>query len=151
MSVTITRETPLSPEARILIKGSEQALRAVYRAEECFSFTAEELDQPSISFLVARQNGVAIGCVALVDCETYGEIKRLFVSPDWRGAGAARALMSEIENLARESGLTSLKLETGEKLSSAVALYRAIGYIQRGPFGDYAAHPASLFMEKELA
>ena len=47
-------------------------------------------------------------------------------------------------------GLRVLRLETGPELVPAVKLYRSLGYRERGPFGDYADLPCSLFMEKRL-
>lgn len=150
MPLTVTVESPLSTNALALMDGSEQALRAVYSADECFTFSAKELDQPGITFLVARKNNAAVGCVALVDCNTYGEVKRLFVTPSARGTGAARALMAQLEATSRTLGHTHVMLETGDKLQGAVALYTDLGYVKRGPFGDYKDHPASLFMSKTL-
>ena len=151
MSLTIQIESPLTQDAHRLIDGSETALRAVYTVDECFTFTAQELDKPDVTFLVARANNAAIGCIALVDCDGYAEVKRLFVTPEARGTGAARALMSNIEDLAIQQGHNQIKLETGEKLAAAVALYRSLGFEICGPFGEYEDHPASLFMSKPLA
>jgi putative acetyltransferase len=150
MTLTITTEDPLSPEGLALIEGSEAALRAVYTPDECFTFTPEELAAPGISFFVARRNGRPVGCVALADCGDYAEIKRLFVRPEARGAGIARGLMAHLEAAARRAGHGLIRLETGPRLAAALALYRALGYKERGPFGTYADHPASLFMEKRL-
>jgi len=150
MKLTIAPEDPLTPEGRALIAGSEEALRAVYTVDECFTFTAEELTKPGITFLVARDGGTPVGCVALCDYASYGEVKRLFVPDAGRGKGVARALMADLEDRAKRQGYDSVKLETGEKLESAVILYRKLGYTVRGPFGDYPEHPASLFMEKAL-
>lgn len=150
MPLTIAIESPLSADANRLIDGSEAALRAVYSVDECFTFTAAELDSPQISFFVARQDGVAIGCVALVDCGSYGEVKRLFVTPHARGTGAARALMDTLEQHAAAHNLSHILLETGDKLAEAVRLYARLGYVERGPFGAYQLHPASLFMGKQL-
>ncbi|MBA84833.1 GNAT family N-acetyltransferase [Thalassobius sp. S69A] len=151
MTLSISVESPLTPDGLALVDGSEQALRAVYSADECFTFSARELDRPEIIFLVARRNAAAVGCVALVDCGTYGEVKRLFVTPAARGTGAARALMAQLETTSRAQGHTRVMLETGDKLAAAVALYRDLGYAKRGPFGSYADHPASLFMSKPLS
>ena len=150
MNLTITQESPLAEEGRALIEGSEDALRAVYTIDECFTFTAEELDTPNIQFFVARKEGKPLGCVALCACDEYAEIKRLFVTPTARGTGAARELMHHIESLALEAGYKIIRLETGPKLAAGVALYKNLGYHERGPFGDYPNHPASLFMEKSL-
>lgn len=150
MSLSIRAEDPLSEEGRALIAGSEEALRSVYSVQECFTFTAEELVSPEITFLVAREGGAALGCVALCDYGQYGEVKRLFVAKAGRGAGVGRALMADLEARARKLGHRNVRLETGEKLESAVILYEKLGYNVRGPFGDYEEHPASLFMEKAL-
>ena len=151
MPLTIHAESPLTDDATNLINGSEAALREVYPPEDCFSFSAAELDKPEIQFLIARRkDGVAAGCVALCDYGTYGEIKRLYVPKEGRGMGTARALMSELEARAKAKGHRHVRLETGEKLQAACKLYSNLGYRVRGPFGDYPEHPASLFMEKSL-
>lgn len=151
MPLTITPESPLTESSRALIDGSEQALRSVYSSDECFTFSAEELDAPEITFLVAHNDSDAVGCVALVNCDTYGEVKRLFVSPAARGTGAAKALMDALETRAAQMGLREILLETGDKLAAAVSLYSARGYMRRGKFGAYEDHPASLFMGKRIA
>lgn len=150
MTLTITQESPLTPDATALIDGSQADLRAVYSAEECFSFTAQALDEPGNQFFVARLAGTAVGCVALCHRDGYAEIKRLYVLPENRGSGVARALMDNLENQARRSGRQLIHLETGPKLTAGVALYRAMGYVECSAFGGYSAHPASLFMQKTL-
>jgi putative acetyltransferase len=150
MPLNIRTESPLTAHAHELIAGSEAALREVYSADECFTFTADQLDDPKITFLVAYADKDPVGCVALVDYGSYGEVKRLYVTPKARGSEAARALMSTLEDISRKMGHPSIMLETGEKLVAAVRLYQKIGYFERGPFGEYADHPASLFMEKPL-
>ncbi|WP_208347697.1 GNAT family N-acetyltransferase [Pseudaestuariivita rosea] len=150
MTVTIAIESPLTDDAADLIVGSEAALRAVYTEDECFTFTADELARPGISFFVARTDGVPLGCVALCAYDDYAEIKRLYVDPKGRGQGVARALIAHLEQVARQSGLSAVKLETGDKLSAAVKLYSDLGYHHCGPFGEYKEHPASLFMTKNI-
>lgn len=148
--LSISTESPLTGDGRRLIDGSEAALREVYSADECFTFTAEELDRPEVDFLVARKDGAAVGCVALVACGDYAEVKRLYVPGSARGLGVAKALMDELESRARAKSIALVRLETGPKLAAAMALYAARGYVECGRFGDYEDHPASLFMEKRL-
>jgi putative acetyltransferase len=152
MTATIAPESPLSADGRALIAESQQALEQAYPPDEIFSLDAEELAREATAFLVARDaRGRALGCVALVDCGGYGEVKRLFVRPEGRGLGLARALMAALEAEARGRGLSEVLLETGSRLSPAVALYESLGYRARGPFGAYPEHPASLFMGKGVA
>ena len=150
MSLKIARESPVSSDGRALIDGSEAAIRSVLDQDECFTFTADELDRPDIDFFVARLRNKPIGCVALCHYAAYAEIKRLFVTPAARGTGTARALMHYFEAEARNAAHTIIRLETARVLAAGVALYRSIGYKNRDPFGDYAPHPASHFMEKNL-
>lgn len=150
MSLTIAAESPLTDDADFLVQGSEAALRAVYTEDECFTFTAAQLDDPKVTFLVARAANRPVGCVALVDCGTYGEIKRLYTVPMGRGRGTATELMDALETHAKAMGHTSVRLETGDKLVEAVRLYTILGYSVRSAFGDYEDLDVSLFMEKEL-
>jgi putative acetyltransferase len=152
MTFAITTESPMSRDGRVLIAESQRALEAVYPPEEIFSFAPEELAGDGTAFLVARDaGGTALGCVALVDCGGYGEVKRLYVRAAARGTGVAAALVEALEAEARRRRLGEVLLETGDRLVPAVRLYRKLGYAERGPFGGYAIHPASLFMGKRVS
>lgn len=127
MTTAIAIEAPDGPEIAALIQGSDAALAAVYDTDTCSSASMSELSEPGTKLFVARQNGAALGCVALTGA---GEVKRLFTLPDSRGKGVARALMSALEAQAQNDGRTTLTLETGLGLAAAVALYRASGWVQ---------------------
>lgn len=151
----IAAEPPSTADGRALIAESQAMLETVFPPEGIFSLTAEEMAAEAAVFLVARDaEGAALGCVGLVTGEdaegTFGEVKRLFLRPAARGQGAGRALMQAFEAEARARGLTFARIETGPELPEAVGLYRRLGYRDTGPFGDYAPHPASLFMAKRL-
>lgn len=148
--IKVHKESPQTPDALALIKGSEQAMRAFYTPEDCHTLSPDELDQPNISFYVARQNGTPLGCVALVNNGDYGEVKRLFVPPEGRGLGVSKTLMDHLEAAATQAGLPKIMLETGSELTAAVHLYTKRGYTERGPFACYKVSHASLFMEKTL-
>jgi putative acetyltransferase len=150
LTLDIRTESPLTPDARALIAASQAALESVYAADEIFTLDPEELATPNAQFLVARLDGEALGCIALVDMVRYGELKRLFVASAARGLGLGQRLVAEAEAAARDVGLKVLRLETGPELVPAVRLYRSLGYRERGPFGDYADLPCSLFLEKRL-
>ena len=80
----------------------------------------------------------------------YGEIKRVFVLPEHRGKGLARAIMATLESLLRREGTALARLETGVAQPEALGLYRSLGYRERAPFGTYRPDPLSVFMEKVL-
>lgn len=150
MTLTIRTESPLAPEARALIEASEAALHAPCPPEERFGRAAEDLAEKGTQFLVARQDGVPVGCVALVDRLRYGEVKRLYVGAAARGNGIARALMEELERAARDIGLGCLLLETGAARQEAVGLCRSLGYVERGPVGGHPDIAPNLFMQKRI-
>ena len=150
LGLTIRVESPMSPASRTLIAASQAAMEAVYPPHEIFSLSPEELATPNTMFFVARLGKRPAGCVGLVDCMGFGEIKRLYVDPGARGHGIGRALMAALERAASDIGLGVLRLETGPELASAVRLYRDLGYTERSAFGDYVQAACSLFMEKRL-
>jgi ribosomal protein S18 acetylase RimI-like enzyme len=75
-----------------------------------------------------------------------GEVLKLLVHPDFRNRGVARALMTELESVARSEGRTLLTLDTrtGDK---AEPLYRSLGYVLAGVIPDYARDPSSPVLE----
>lgn len=150
MTITIRTENPMTPDGHRLIDASQAALLEVFPADEVFSFSADELATRNTQFLVARVDGIAMGCVALVDQGRYGEVKRLFVTPAARGLGLARALMQELENAARDIGLCCIRLESGEALTGAMALYRGMGYRDCPAFGGYPDIASNAFLEKTV-
>ena len=148
--LTIAIESPLSSDGLALLAGSDAALAEVFAPEENFTLDPAQLAVPAIRFFVGRSGGVPVGCVALMHCGDFGEVKRLFVAPAGRGLGVARALMAALETDAKAQGLAQVLLETSDRLQPAVTLYASLGYQVRGRFGDYEDHPASLFMGKAL-
>ncbi len=70
-----------------------------------------------------------IGCVALRPMEEgSGEVKRMFVDPEWRGVGVGRALLESLIDGARARGLTLLRLGTLHDMDAALALYQSLGF-----------------------
>ena len=60
-------------------------------------------------------------------------------------------LMEKLECLARQQGLSVIRLETGIYQPEAIGLYRKLGYVDRSSFGNYPTDdPMSVFMEKPL-
>lgn len=108
-----------------------------------------ELVPPDGILLLARVEGTpaGIGGVRYLDTE-FAEVKSMFVSPAFRGAGLARRLLAELEEIARDRGCRAIRLDTSAYLTPAVALYRAAGYRE---VPAYNANPkADLWFERQL-
>jgi len=103
----------------------------------------EDLTPPAGYFLVARIDGAVAGCGALKRLDAgIAEIKRMWTAPAMRGRGVARRVLQALETIARESGVTTLRLETNRTLTEAQALYRQQGYAEVPAFNTepYAHH-----------
>ena len=144
-------ERPDQPEVLRLIEALDAFQVPLYPAESHHGIDIDALLDPSVSFVVARdENGMAVGCGAVVMNGTWGELKRMYVLPRARGAGVAQAMLAFLETAAMARGASAMRLETGNLQPDALRLYDRAGYVRRGPFGDYDDDPHSVFMEKRL-
>jgi len=148
MTAVIERGDP--QEARPLLEASHRMMLELFDPDSNHFLSLEALARPDIRFFVARLDGHVAGCGALAIRQGYGEIKSMFVDPGVRRAGIAAGLMARLEAEAVALGLPMIRLETGNLLHAAHALYARCGFALCGPFGDYEAHPQSVFMEKRL-
>ncbi len=152
LSITITIEDPRGHDATDLLALSDAFTASLYPAESRHQADLASLTAPAVRFFVARSDGMAAGCGALViGGDGTGELKRMFVSAAARGRGVGQALLRSIEAAAQAQAVRLLQLETGIHNAEALRLYRRFGYVERGPFGAYLADPLSVFMEKPLA
>jgi pimeloyl-ACP methyl ester carboxylesterase/GNAT superfamily N-acetyltransferase len=112
--------------------------------------TGEDVEPPAGRWLVAYRNGRPVGCAGIkrLDDRT-AEIKRVYVAPEARGTGVARALIGAVEQAARKAGYRTVRLDTGAKQQASVALFTSSGY---EPIPDYNGNPvAAYWFEKRLA
>ncbi len=150
--LAITQEAPRQPDILCLLDQSDAHSAALYPPDSRHLVDVAFLSGPSVRFFVARRDGRAVGCGALVPTDgRAAELKRMFVVPGLRGHGIGRALMTTIEDAARQDGVRLLLLETGVQSTPALALYRRCGFQERGPFGAYRADKLSVFMSKAIA
>jgi putative acetyltransferase len=150
-ALAIAPESPLQDDVRALFAQSDAFSAALYPPDSNHTLDAEALAQPAVRFLVARVDGAAVGCVAVVLGDVgEAELKRMFVAAHVRRQGIAARLLCAIEAVARREGVRLLRLETGVSSAAAVGLYRRSGYGERGPFGSYRCDPLSIFMERDL-
>ena len=151
MNVVIGPADPREPRVRRLIEELDALQLSLYPAESNHLLDIETLAQPRMRFVSASVDGVVLGCGGIWLHDDYAEVKRVYVSPKMRGLGLAKKIMARLEDEARAAGMKIARLETGIYQPEALGLYRALGYADRGPFGDYPTDdPMSVFMEKRL-
>lgn len=80
----------------------------------------------------------------------YGEVKRMFVRPEFRGRGLGKAMLRHLAEYARTRDAGLLRLETGIYEVEAIGLYEGFGFQRRTPFGEYVEDPNSIYFEKNI-
>src|SRR5512144_1716861 len=86
MTTLIVPERPDTPDAQMLIAELEAHLDPYYPKTSRHGYSVEKLVQQGVAFFVTRHNDVAAGCGGVQFFGTdYGEIKRMFVRPQFRG------------------------------------------------------------------
>ena len=145
-------ESPLQAPVERLLRMSDDYSQSLYPAESNHMVDLATLVQPHVRFFVARRDGAVVGCGALVlgDGNGAAELKRMFVDPAARGLKVGRELLGAMEAHARSIGIRVLRLETGIRQPTAIALYETAGFVRRSAFPPYRPDPLSVFMEKPL-
>ena len=150
-TLMIRQEPPDQPDVVRLIEALDAYANSLYPPQSNHLLDIASLCAPVVTFLVVRDGDEAVGCGAVLrDARGWGEVKRMYVRPDQRGRGIGKGVIAAIEDIARGAGLPLLRLETGIHNTEALALYGRAGFTECGPFGDYAADPLSVFMEKRV-
>ena len=118
----------------------------------------DEKENPSLKYalpdgrlyLDVSDDGIARGCIALRKLsDGKGEVKRLYVRPEYRGNGIATALVERIVEDARNIGYKELYLDTLPELESAVRLYKSFGFEETGQYNDSPVDK-TIFMKLSL-
>jgi putative acetyltransferase len=141
------------PEVLALLEEHLRNMHEITPPGQVFAFDASELRAPGVGFWTAWDDDVLLGCAALQEISpTEGEVKSMRTPAHRRRQGAGRALLAHILRVARQRGYRELFLETGRHpaFAPAQALYRSVGFRERGPFGAYVDNGFSVFMSLRL-
>ncbi len=152
MKVTITPERPDTTDAIALIGELDDYLTPLYPKWNQFGLCPEELIREGVAFFITRANGMPAGCGGVKFYKGFGELKRMYVRPQFRGKGLGKIMLDYLEAYALKQGTTLLRLETGIYQPEAMGLYERMGYRQTAAFPPYVASTATLsrFYEKRL-
>ena len=134
VGVILEQVSPDKPEARELIAELEESLEPFYRAESRHGLGVEELLVQGVDFFWVCVDGYPAGCGGILWCDGYGELKRMYVRPAFRGQGIGRRLIEHLAEQARRRSCHQLRLETGIHQSAAIRLYESAGFRRIDPF-----------------
>ena len=154
----IRAESPDQPDVRALLADLDGYLASLYPPEANHILDVQGLLAPEVTFYVVREGSQAVGTGAFrrmsgapeTDGQPYGEIKRMYVDPAFRGREIGIKLLDVIEAQLRSEGIRLALLETGSQQTQAVRLYERCGYTPRAAFGGYPDNGLSAFYGKAL-
>ncbi len=152
MSVVITPERPDIADAIALITELEDVLDPLYPSASRHGYSVEKLLASGVAFFVLRADGEPACCggVQLFGTD-YGEVKRMYVRPQYRGQGFGKLMLDHLVAYTQAHGVDVLRLETGIHQREAIGLYERMGFTRIPPFGEYTDDPNSVYFEKRLA
>lgn len=147
--IIVERTDPHHPQATALLRRSHALMQELFPPEDNFFLEIDDLVADDIFFFTGRIGEDILGTGALRIYPDYGEVKSMFVCDSARGKGIGDAILRQIIDTAKESGLRTIKLETGNVLHAAHRLYERHGFVRCGCFGPYTDAASSIFMEKK--
>jgi GNAT superfamily N-acetyltransferase len=118
----------------------------------------EKLDifsPPNGRLLLAFEGTQAAGiaCMRRIR-EDIGEIKRMYVRPEFRGRGIGRALLEALISDTQEIGYPIIRLDSTRFMAAAHSLYRSLGFQEIKLYSESEIpaeyHQHWVFMEKVL-
>ncbi len=150
MTMHFTQEDAATGVGAALIRELSAELAPRYGGDGSGAFAPADMAVPRAAFVVAWLDGEPVGCGAIrpMDDADVAEVKRMFVRRTVRGRGLSRAILRQLEEVAREFGYAKLRLETGVYQTEAIGLYESSGYAPIDCYGKYVGNPISLCYEK---
>ena len=86
--------------------------------------------------------------------ENIGEIKRMYIRPNFRGKGLGKKMLKQLLKKGKEFGFSRIYLNTGPFMKSARTMYHSFGFNEREEYEGSELleemKPFWLFMEREI-
>lgn len=140
----------LAYSAEILREAGAREVLQAQRFDEEVAQLPGDYGPPRGVLLAALVDDVAAGCVALRPLEDgVGEVKRLYVAPEYRGRSLAFKLVGSLIERAESLGCSRLRLDTLPFMRAATKLYRAFDFVEIAPYRENPM-PGARFFELKL-
>lgn len=155
MSLTIT---PATEDRYDDVRALFREYQTFLNVNLCFQGFEAELaslpspyEEPRGELVLAHWDGRLAGCAGIKPLgDDVCELKRLFVRPEFRGHGIGRELCRRMIEDAGRRGYRRMRLDTLERLDSAVALYRQLGFVEIPAYYENPLPERVIFMELSL-
>jgi putative acetyltransferase len=100
--------------------------------------------------LLALYQGEPAGTIALRRLDrTAGELKRLYLRPQYRGHGLGRLLLESVMERAGVMGYERLYADTLPAMATALRLYQAVGFELTEAYSGNPT-PGAIYMKRKL-
>jgi len=148
--IKIEKSDPFSSDSLRLVELLSAELAAITGDNGKSNFTAEAMsDGKALWALAKNSQGKAIGCGAIRPLtQNIAELKRMF--SDRSAPGVGRALLTFLENSAKEMGYPELRLETRYINNRAVNFYEENGYVRIENYDPYIGREEAVCFAKVL-
>lgn len=151
--IEVVRKTALDQDVIDLVAELSEEMNQRYSQCQQHGLKIDEIMQPHLSFFVAYVKGEPAACGGVDLQREWGEIKRMYARPRFRGLGAAQAILDALLETALLAGREVIRLETGVYQDSAIRFYARNGFRECGAFPPYDAMEGSsistsFFMER---
>lgn len=103
-----------------------------------------------ICYLI-EEDGIIVGKGVLKKFnEEFGELKGMFIKPEFRGFGYGKLLVQKLLKKGNEFGYKSIYLDTRPFMTAALHIYRSEGFEERDEYQEYKGRFEShmIYMEK---
>lgn len=149
VSLSITKENINTKEANDLIEELSFELTQITGNSGKGSFENSDIDNPRSIFVIARENGNAIGCGAFREISNeIAEIKRMYARK--KSSGIGNKILSYLEEQAKKFGYSKIILETRKCNENAVNFYLKNEYKIISNYGKYETMEEAICFEKIL-
>jgi putative acetyltransferase len=110
---------------------------------------------PGSAYFIAEKEGQVLGGAGIFPTEGLPEatceLVKMYLSPSARGLGLGRQMITHCLETAKETGYTSVYLETMPELKKAVSVYEKFGFsFLPAPMGNTGHSGCDIWMLKEL-
>lgn len=111
-----------------------------------------ELLNPLSLWLVAEEDGKAVGYIGSQSVPPEADVMNLAVAPEYRKRGIGESLLCTMAELLHSKGIEALFLEVRASNEAAIALYTKLGFVRVGRRKKYYVNPQedALILRKEL-
>jgi putative acetyltransferase len=149
--VRIEEVTWGQPDGSALRAAQRVEIEARYGRPDSEPGPAPTAEDMTVFFVAYSDDGTPMGCGGLRRLDPhFGEVKRMYVTPQSRGTGVSTAILDRLEQYAADAGWQRLVLETGDMQPDAERFYLREGYSRIPNFGYYIGSDLSRCFEKVL-